>query len=777
VIGHVQVRCGAALFASSLVCLSLPSVSGTRAPSEAELTKIPEALPGAPPFSAELRGQLAGALSSRAREELPRTRNLRGDGSPLYTNRLLLEASPYLQQHAHNPVNWYPWGEEAFAEAKRLDRPVFLSIGYSTCHWCHVMEEESFDEAEIARILNEHFIAIKVDREVRPDVDAVYMSAVQAMTGSGGWPLSVWLTPERKPFYGGTYFPPRDHGPHQGFATVLQAIQRHYSQDRGRLEQVADRLTALIKQDLEAVTATATQVPGDDALRLAKSSYARNADRARGGLLGRMKFPASLPIRFLLRFHRRTGDPEALQLATLTLEQMAAGGIRDQIGGGFHRYSTDPDWLVPHFEKMLYDNALLALDYLEAWQATGRADFAQVTHEILQYARREMTSPEGGFYSATDADSLNAEGESEEGWFFTWTPPEIEAVVGAERAAYVNAYFGVTAEGNHEGRNVLHRERDPAELELGVEREHLLSTIRSAREQLYAARARRPAPLRDEKILAAWNGLMISAFAQAGFALDEPAYTEAARRAARFVLEQMRSDGRLLRAFKDGRAAGPAFLEDYAFFIAALLDLYEADADPRWLREALSLQETLDVHYADEAGGGYFKNADDHERLLAREKPSQDGALPSGNSVAARNLLRLAELTSDDRYRERAARLFSAFHEMLTRAPTAVSEMLLALDFQLEATKEIIVIRPPSGGDLASMLAPLRSAHLPNRILAVATEGDDLSAHSAAVPLVAGKVAREGQVTSYVCENRVCQRPTTDPEIFAAQIKSSAPRR
>jgi uncharacterized protein YyaL (SSP411 family) len=411
---------------------------------------------------------------------------------------LLLEASPYLQQHAHNPVNWYPWGEEAFEEAKRLDRPVFLSIGYSTCHWCHVMEEESFDEPEIARILNEHFIAIKVDREVRPDVDAVYMSAVQAMTGSGGWPLSVWLTPERKPFYGGTYFPPRDHGPHPGFTGVLQAIQRQYSQDRGRLEQVAEQLTALIRKDLEAANASATELPGQDVLRLAKSSYARHADLARGGLLGRMKFPASLPIRFLLRFHRRSGDPEALQLATLTLERMAAGGIRDQIGGGFHRYSTDPDWLVPHFEKMLYDNALLALDYLEGWQATGREDFAQVSDEILQYVRREMTSPEGGFYSATDADSLNAEGESEEGWYFTWTPPEIEAVLGAERTAHFTAYFGVTAEGNHEGRNVLHRERDPARLarELGIAPEELLSSIRAAREQLYVARASRPAPRR-----------------------------------------------------------------------------------------------------------------------------------------------------------------------------------------------------------------------------------------------------------------------------------------
>jgi uncharacterized protein YyaL (SSP411 family) len=741
--------------------------------SENQLSTIPEALPGAPPFTPELRERLANSLASRAADDPPRTRNRRKDDSPLYSNRLLLEANPYLRQHAHNPVNWYPWGEEAFEEARRLDRPVLVSIGYSTCHWCHVMEEESFEDPEIARLLNQHFIAIKVDREVRPDVDAVYMSAVQAMTGSGGWPLNVWLTPERKPFYGGTYFPPRDYGPRRGFAAVLEAIQRHYSQNRGQVAEAAERLTEFIRRDLEAVAATATEVPGEEALKLAQATYARTADRERGGLHGPMKFPSSLPIRFLLRLHRRTGDRDALQLATLTLERMAAGGIHDQVGGGFHRYATDPDWLVPHFEKMLYDNALLALAYLEGWQVTGRLDFACVTEEILGYIRREMTSPDGGFYSATDADSLDPDGKSVEGWFFTWTPEEIEAVVGAQQAPYVNAYYGVTSAGDLEGRSVLRRERDPAELadSLGVEREELLSIIRGARERLYQARARRPAPLRDEKMLAAWNGLMISAFAQAGFALDEPAHIEAARRAARFVLGEMRENGRLLRTFQGGSAGGPAFLEDYAFLIAGLLDLYEADPDVGWLREALSLQETLDTHYADETGGAYFNNADDQERLLAREKPSQDGAVPSGNSIAARNLLRLAQLTGDDLHRERAASLFSAFHELLTRAPTAVSEMLLALDFQLEPTKEIAVIRPPSGGDLAGMLAPLRAAHLPNRVLAIATEGDDLRAHSAAVPLLAGKLTREGKVTAYVCENRVCDRPTTDPEVFASQLR------
>jgi hypothetical protein len=429
-----QARFAAVLFTCLLVGLSPPSASWARAPSEAELTKIPESLPGAPAFSAELRARLASALAARTSDDPPRTRNRREDGSPLYTNRLLLETSPYLQQHAHNPVNWYPWGEEAFEQAKQLDRPVFLSIGYSTCHWCHVMEDESFDEPEIARILNQHFVAIKVDREVRPDVDAIYMSAVQAMTGSGGWPLSVWLTPERKPFYGGTYFPPQDRGPHHGFPTVLQAIQRHYSEERDQLEQVADQLTGFIKQDLEASAATATQPPGDEVLKLAKSAYARNADRARGGLLGRMKFPATFPVRFLLRFHRRTGDAEALELATFTLERMAAGGIHDQIGGGFHRYATDPDWLVPHFEKMLYDNALLALAYLEGWQATGRADFAQVTGEILRYVKREMTSPEMRRVSRKRVGSLHGHRRRSKRPS-VWNGPPASTLISASRRA------------------------------------------------------------------------------------------------------------------------------------------------------------------------------------------------------------------------------------------------------------------------------------------------------------------------------------------------------
>ncbi len=738
----------------------------------AGVEKVPSALPGAPPFPAAVRARLAQELGARGPGYLPRTRNLRPDGSPLYSNRLLFETSPYLQQHAHNPVNWYAWGDEPFAEAKRLGRPVLLSIGYSTCHWCHVMEEESFDSAEIAAYLNEHFIAVKVDREARPDVDAIYMAAVHAMNQSGGWPLNVWVTPDRKPFYGGTYFPPEDRGGRAGFPSVLRSIEASYRRDPERVESLADRISARIAVQLEGVRADSSQALDAGLLKAAARIYARAADRRWGGVGQRTKFPSGLPVRFLLRYHRRTGDSDALEVASLALEKMAAGGMRDHVGGGFHRYSTDPRWLIPHFEKMLYDNALLARAYLEAGQLTRREDFTAVAREILRYVAREMTSPEGGFYSATDADSPNPAGEAEEGWFFTWTPREIEAALGAELAPVAISYYGVTPGGNLEGRTVLHAWRDLGAVadQLGTSPDELARSLREVRERLYRVRQRRPPPLRDEKILAAWNGLMISAFAQASFVLAEPGYGRRAARAADLVLRKLRKDGRLLRVYLDGRAEGPAFLEDYAFLIAGLLDLYEALPDPRWLREAVALQRVLDSHYADAAGGGYFKTADDHERLLAREKPSRDSAVPSGNSVAALNLLRLAEFTGDARHLERANLLFSAFRETLSRSPNAVSELLLAVDYQLDSSLEIVLVRPADGGNLAGMLTPLRETYLPNRILAVVTEGEDLEAHAQLVPLVTGKRARQGRVTAYVCEDRVCELPTSDPEVFAKQI-------
>jgi uncharacterized protein YyaL (SSP411 family) len=763
-------RCKAALLALSCVALAWPV-------SAAEYPGIPKALPGAPPLPESVRDELARALRERGAGYLPRTEHLRDDGSPVYTNRLLLETSPYLGQHAHNPVDWRPWGDEAFADAKQRGVPVLVSIGYSTCHWCHVMEEESFDNVDTARLLNQKFVAIKVDREMRPDVDQIYMSAVHAMGKSGGWPLNVFLTPDRKPFYGGTYFPPVERQGRPSFRNVLTMLSDEYAKDPARLATFGERLEGAIREGLESANATASKIPEVASLGRAARQTTGRIDREWGGVGQRTKFPSSVPLRFLLRHHRRTGDAAALELAVLTLERMAHGGIYDHVGGGFHRYATDRRWLIPHFEKMLYDNALLAVVYLEAWQATGREDFARVVRETLDYVAREMTSPGGGFYSATDADSTTPEGESEEGWFFTWTPDEIESVLGADAARSVAAWYGVRPEGNFEGRNIFHTWRTPAVVatELGISPEQLATRIATAREKLYTARLARPAPLRDDKILAAWNGLMISAFARAGFSFDEPRYLEIARRAADFVLAKMRDDGRLLRAHQGTRASGPAFLEDYTFVIAALLDLYEASPDPRWLREALALQSVLDTHYADNEGGGYYKVGDDHEKLLAREKPNRDGAVPSGNSVAALNLLRLTEFTGDDDHRARAMLLFSAMEARFSNSPSAFGELLLALDYHWDATKEVVIVAPPSRDSVSELLAPLRTAFVPNRIVAVVTQGPDLDAHAELVPLVSGKRAIAGKATAYVCENQVCAYPTSDPKTFERQLRAVKP--
>lgn len=484
------------------------------------------------------------------------------------------------------------------------------------------------------------------------------------------------------------------------------------------------------------------------------------------------KFPSNLPIRFLLRYHRRTGDAGALQMATLTLEKMAAGGMYHHIGGGFHRYSTDAQWLVPHFEKMLYDNALLAVAYLEAYQATGRADFARVADEILRYVQRDMTAPGGGLYSATDADSLTPSGHRTEGYFFTWTPAEMAAALGDEQARAALAYFAVAPGGTFERRSILHTPRPAAAVaaELGVPVEHLHAAIDEAIPRLRAARARRAPPLRDEKILAAWNGLTISAFAQAALVLGDQDFARSAVRAADFVLGHMTVHGRLQRSYSDGVAQHNGYLDDYAFMIAGLLDLYEATGAPRWLERAIALDAVLATHFSDEAAGGFFMTSDDHETLLAREKPAADGAEPSGNSVQALNLLRLHELTTDDRYRQRAAATLRACAGVLSRSPTDLSAMLLAVDYQLDAVKEIIIVTPTSRGEAEPLLVEVRRAFVPNRTLAVVSE-DTLAAQAALVPLLAGKTARGGVPTAYVCKRRVCALPTSQAEIFARQLR------
>jgi uncharacterized protein len=738
----------------------------------------PVQLPGARPFPAELQTRLQAAVAAKGTGYVPRTRHLNPDGSPKYTNRLILQSSPYLQQHAHNPVNWYPWGDEAFETARKLGRPVLLSIGYSTCHWCHVMEEESFEDEEIARYLNENYVAIKVDREERPDIDAVYMSAVQALTGAGGWPMTIWLTPDRRPFYGGTYFPARDgdHGARIGFLTLLKKLKAVYYEQPDKVAASAMQLARVIRQMLAPGLDT-KDLPNAQVLQAAMDAYRGGFDSSYGGTTGAPKFPSSLPIRFLLRYHRRTGDERSLAMATLTLEKMADGGIYDHVGGGFHRYSTDDRWLVPHFEKMLYDNALLVMAYLEGYQVTGKKDFARVARETLRYVERDMTSPEGAFYSATDADSMNPGGHRKEGWFFTWTPAEIETVLGGSRARIVEAYYAVTPKGNFEGRNVPNTPKslDQVAKDVMLSPRKVAAVINESKDLLYAARAKRSQPLRDEKILTAWNGLMISAFSRAALVFGDSDYAERAARAADFVLTKIRKNGRLQRSFKDGNAHHDGYLDDYAFLTAGLLDLYETTSDPRWLEEAIALDRVLETHYEDKQAGGFFLTSDHHEALLAREKPSYDGAEPSGNSVEALNLLRLYEFTTQDHYRVRAERTLRAFGQVLKRSPTAMSEMLLAVDYWLDTPKEIVIVAPKSRADAEPFLAQLRRVFVPNRVLVVVTSGQDLTAQAKLVPLVEGKLAQSGRATAYVCERWVCRLPTTDPQVFDRQVRRSKP--
>jgi uncharacterized protein YyaL (SSP411 family) len=738
---------------------------------------IPVAMPGAPELPTALRTSLGKRLTQLGKGHEPRTRNLTPEGHPLFTNRLLLETSPYLQQHAHNPVNWYPWGDEAFADARRLGRPILISIGYSTCHWCHVMEEESFDDPALAEYLNAKFIAVKVDREVRPDVDAIYMAAVHAMGVNGGWPLNVFVTPDRKPFYGGTYYPPTARGNRPSFRQVLETISTQYTEDPTRFESQAEELASHIRKNLEGSAASESQPISVDILHSIATFYDENTDPVWGGMNRAPKFPSSLPIGYLLRYAHRTDDPRPIEIASLALDKMAAGGMHDQVGGGFHRYSTDTKWLVPHFEKMLYDNALLAQNYLEAWQKTGRDFYAETTKKTLRYVAKEMTAPGGAFYSATDADSKNLHGETEEGYFFSWSRREISIALGFNLAKQVETYYGVGRKGNFEGRHLLtawRTEEDVAK-ELGVTVPVLQEQLATAREKLYNARSQRPAPLLDDKILVAWNGLMISAFARSGFAFADERLIANAEAAAAFILDNMRRDGRLVRVYKDGAASGPAFLEDYAFFIKALLDLYEASPSPHWLREAIALQAILDKYYRDDSNGGYFKTADDAEVLLAREKPGRDGAIPSGNSIEALNLLRLHLYTGDAAYEQSGEMLLAAFYRSLRYNATGVTEMFSAVDFQLDTPKEIIVVGNGNAQELNAMLAPLRQIYLPNRTLSVVAEADDLPAHAALSPMVKGKRARGGKVTAYVCENRVCKFPTEDPTVFAKQLAKINP--
>ncbi|MBA2449760.1 MAG: thioredoxin domain-containing protein, partial [Chloroflexi bacterium] len=613
-------------------------------------------------------------------------------------NRLAQETSPYLLQHADNPVDWYPWGEEALTRAQAEDRPMLLSIGYSACHWCHVMEHESFENPAIARLMNEHFVCIKVDREERPDLDSIYMSAVQALTGHGGWPMTVFLTPDGAPFYGGTYFPPEDRGQMPGFPRVLLGIADAYRTRRDDVGKSAEQLRAMLQHRISPAVAEQLEPA---LLDRAARALVPQFDMREGGLGGAPKFPQPMALEFLLRANYRDGSPEALAAVELTLTKMAEGGIYDQLGGGFHRYSVDAVWLVPHFEKMLYDNALLVRVYLQAYQVTRRPLYRRVVEETLEYVRREMTDPLGGFYSTQDADS-----EGEEGKFFVWTRAEVDGILGPDDAPLFCDYFDITERGNFEHRNIL-RVTSTAEAVAarhGLPPEQVRSRLERGRQALFAAREGRVKPARDDKVLTAWNGLMLRAFAEAAVALDRVDYREVAVTNAEFVTQNLRSDGKLLRTWKDGRAKLNGYLEDYACYADGLVSLYEATFDPRWLAEARTIADVLLEQFEDEAQGGFFDTGKDHERLVSRPKDVFDNATPSGNSVAAEGLLRLALLTGDERYRAAAERVLRLLGGVATEHPAAFGRLLCGLDFYLGSPKEIAVIGNLDSPDARALL-------------------------------------------------------------------------
>ncbi len=725
--------------------------------------------PGEPAIPPEVTARIEAALEARDRSTPPRTRHLTPLGEPRFANRLILEKSPYLQQHAFNPVNWYPWGEEAFARAEKLERLVFLSIGYSTCHWCHVMEEESFEDLEVAEVLNRHFITIKVDREERPDIDGIYMEAVRTLTKRGGWPLTVLLTPDGYPIYGGTYFPPRDgaRGRRPGLLSILKQVRLNYEENPARARASALSLVARVQANLDPPPAVG--IPGPSEIRKALSNYKRRFDNTNGGVQSRTKFPSSLPIPFLLRAHRRSGDPRALEMARVTLDAMRTGGIYDHIGGGFHRYTVEPTWTVPHFEKMLYDNALLTLAYTEAYQVTGDEAYANVVRDVLEYLAREMTSQSGTFYSATDADS-----EGEEGRYFVWTPGEVRAATGPDLAPLALAAYGVTARGNFEGRRTVLRRKVPvSELasQFKLEEREIEGRLETIRLRLREVRSKRIPPLTDHKQIVAWNGLAISAFARAGLTLREPVLIERAARAAGTILKRGRPRGRLARYLLEGEPHRTGLLDDHAFLIAGLLDLFEATGDPRWLEEGVALQRDLDRYFFDDSGGAYYLTPSDGEKLLVREKPVGDGAVPSGNSVEAMNLLRLYLLTTDEDHRMRAEMTVRAFSEYLARGPTGLGRMLEAVDFMTDRPKEILIVTPHSHEEAEPFLLELSRVFLPNRVLVVA-RASDLETLAVGIPLLKHKRAMGGKTTAYVCEDRVCDLPARDVKTFARQIRA-----
>ena len=695
---------------------------------------------------------------------------------PEHTNRLIDETSPYLLQHAHNPVDWYPWGNEAIAVARAQDKPIFLSIGYSACHWCHVMEHECFENENVAALLNEHFVSIKVDREERPDLDEIYMTAVQMMTGNGGWPMTVFLTPDLEPFFGGTYFPAEDTLGRPGFKTLLTRIAAAWRDDRDALvagaSQAAEHIRGLLARPSQKGELDKGLLDG------AFASLAGTYDAQEGGFRSAPKFPSAASIALLLRHYARTGEARALEMAETTLVKMASGGMFDHLGGGFHRYSVDAEWLMPHFEKMLYDNAQLAPVYLEAFQLTGKPFYRQVAVDILEYILRDLRDSAGGFHSSEDADS-----EGQEGAFYIWTRDEITEVLGEEDGEVFCRYYDVREDGNfasheeyHRGTNILHV---PEPLEavaaaLDMDPEALAQRLAQGRQVLLEQRAARVRPGLDDKILASWNGLMISAFAKGYQVLGEPRYRTAAEEAGAFFLDTMRRDGALLRVYRQDKRSTPGYLDDYAFLANGCIDLYEATFEPRWLEAADALaQEMADRFWDGQAAGFYFTEADQSD-LLVRTKPTYDGAEPSGNAVAAVVLLRLAVLLDRPNAAAKAEAVLRANAGAMARVPQGHLNVLLALDMLLHRPHEIAVVGPDDSADTRALLEAVYAAFVPHKVVALLDPSWPNAAQlEERIPLLAGKQPVDGRPAAYVCRDFACQAPVTSPEALRQAI---APR-
>ncbi len=679
-------------------------------------------------------------------------------------NRLGREKSPYLLQHAANPVDWHAWGAEAFEKARKEDKMIFLSIGYSTCHWCHVMERESFENPEVADLLNKDFVAVKVDREERPDIDHIYMAAIQAMTGSGGWPLTAFLTPVGHPVTGGTYFPPEDRWGRPGMKTILPRIAGLWREKRGEVEKAGAHFSELLSR----VPKNSNAMPEESLLAKAFEQFSGNFDPDNGGFGGAPKFPRSHELSFLLRYWKRTQDHSALEMTEVTLDKMARGGMADQLGGGFHRYSTDERWLIPHFEKMLYDQALLAVTYLEAYQAVRKPVYAETARNIFQYVLRDMQNPEGGFYSAEDADS-----EGEEGKFYAWQPEEIVRLLGAENGKIVNDFYGVTDQGNFEqASSVLHIPQTPEAFAgvRGLEISSLNKIISAGLKTLFTARGGRIPPYKDDKILTAWNGLMISALALGARVLNAPDYAAAAEKAAGFILSRLQKNDRLLRRFREGESAVPAFQDDYAYFAYGLLELYEATLNVRWFEEAKRLTDQMLQFFWDAADGGFFYTAEDGEKLITRPKEYYDGAVPSGNSQAALLLLKLSRMTGNPDYEEKARQVILSNAAPLNEHPIAFPQLLSALDFALAPGREIVIAGESAAPDFQTMKELLFLRFAPYDVWLHRPSGKEGERMIALAPFVENQKPLHGKTAVYICRNRQCELPISEAGEMRKQL-------